>query len=222
MFYTVYKITNKVNGKIYIGTHQTNDLDDGYMGSGTYLKKVQETIGIEHFDKEILKICDSASEMYEMEFNIVDDSFINRHDTYNLVPGGGEGWRYINDRNLNLYGSNSENMKLVQPLGVARRKWLLTHDKDWLVNYSLLMSKAIIASYENGRKNGFEGKSHSEETKKKMSEARKGKVSGENNPSFGSMWIHNLEEKLSKKIKKEEFSDWEAKGWLKGRKMKFN
>ncbi len=28
-------------------------------------------------------------------------------------------------------------------------------------------------------------------------------------------------EKVSKKIKKDEFSEWEAKGWLKGRKMKF-
>ena len=34
MFYTIYKITNKINGKIYIGKHQTKDPYDLYYGSG--------------------------------------------------------------------------------------------------------------------------------------------------------------------------------------------
>ena len=31
MKYTIYQITNNLNGKIYIGKHQTKDLDDGYI-----------------------------------------------------------------------------------------------------------------------------------------------------------------------------------------------
>ena len=38
MHYTIYKITNKINNKFYIGMHQTKKLDDGYMGSGKRLK----------------------------------------------------------------------------------------------------------------------------------------------------------------------------------------
>ena len=38
MFYTVYKTTNLVNGRIYIGSHKTENLDDskdGWTVAGT-------------------------------------------------------------------------------------------------------------------------------------------------------------------------------------------
>ncbi len=45
---------------------------------------------------------------------------------------------------------------------------------------------------------------------------------GVKNSQFGSIWIYNLELKISKKIKKEELPKWKQDGWLKGRKIKFD
>ena len=87
----LYKITNKINNKIYIGVHSTDDLDDGYMGSGVILKLAKEKYGEENFVKEILEFFDTSKEMLDAEANVVNPEFRKRKDTYNIAIGGNGG-----------------------------------------------------------------------------------------------------------------------------------
>lgn len=91
MFYTIYKITNIKTGKIYIGQHVTDNLNDGYMGSGTRIINSINKYGKESFDKEILFVYDTFEEMDIKEAELVTDEFIRRPDTYNIITGG-TGW----------------------------------------------------------------------------------------------------------------------------------
>lgn len=44
-YYFTYKITNLLNGRYYLGIHATNNLDDGYMGSGVCIKGAIKSMG---------------------------------------------------------------------------------------------------------------------------------------------------------------------------------
>lgn len=108
MNYIVYKTTNKINGKVYVGVHKTEtpDIFDGYLGCGCYTNKPstwnQKTnsifplaiikYGVENFKREILFIYDGTLQgrelAYKKEEEIVNDEWINSDMTYNLIKGG--------------------------------------------------------------------------------------------------------------------------------------
>ena len=102
MFYYLYEIKNTVNNKIYVGVHQTKDINDGYMGSGTVINRAYEKYGKEQFVKTVLEYFNTREDMISQEIEIVNEDFLLRDDTYNVRRGGTGGFDYINKNGLNI------------------------------------------------------------------------------------------------------------------------
>ncbi|MDD5649042.1 MAG: GIY-YIG nuclease family protein [Candidatus Nanoarchaeia archaeon] len=88
MFNYFYKITNLVNGHFYYGVHKTNNLEDGYMGSGKRCNYAQKKYGKKNFKKEIIAFFDTYEQALEMESQIVNEELINDPNCYNLSLQG--------------------------------------------------------------------------------------------------------------------------------------
>lgn len=90
-YHYMYKITNIINNKFYIGIHATDDLGDGYFGSGYYLKLAIKKYGKINFIKEIMEYFTSYDKLNKREREIVNIDFVKRRDTYNNEIGGAGG-----------------------------------------------------------------------------------------------------------------------------------
>lgn len=211
MHFTVYQITNKINGKIYIGKHQTKDLNDSYMGSGKMLKRAQKKYGIENFSKEILFNFGYEELMNAKEAELVTEDFCLREDTYNLCSGGQGGFSFIN--RLGINGSKAGRTKggLSQADQSREVFRLRNSSKEW-------HKKRVDTIYERHGPDAFKtfaGQKHTDSAKEKMRLNRQSRGNGAKNSQFGSMWITDgIQNKKIKNI------DHIPDGWYKGRKMK--
>jgi hypothetical protein len=215
-YYIIYKITNKINGKIYIGSHKTNYLNDNYMGSGKYLTHAIQKHGIENFTKEILYVFDTPEQMYAKEAELVNENFLVETNTYNLKVGGFGGWDYINNNEELRIAKNKKARKNANKNGALEKakkaKAELMKDPVYVKQIGQKISEA-----NKGKPGIFKGKNHSQESRKKMSLSSKGKTVGEKNSQYGTIWITNGQE--NKKIKKDSII---PSGWYKGRKIQTN
>jgi len=88
MHYTIYKITNHINGKYYIGRHATKNVNDSYMGSGIGIKNAINKYGVENFTKEIIATADNADALWDLEKEIVNEDVVKDPMSYNNAYGG--------------------------------------------------------------------------------------------------------------------------------------
>ena len=86
----IYRITNLLNSKIYIGSDTKNGGkgDPSYMGSGILIKKAIEKYGIANFKKEILFQCSSSDELKTKETECIrENRSFDRSIGYNISDG---------------------------------------------------------------------------------------------------------------------------------------
>lgn len=93
--YYIYKTTNIVNNKFYIGKSsiKNNSIDHWYLGSGVLLKKAINKYGRDNFKKEIIEWCASLEESNEREKYWIEKlDALNLNIAYNIATGGDGGY----------------------------------------------------------------------------------------------------------------------------------
>lgn len=151
--YCIYRITNKINSKTYIGLHKYKDLNDNYMGSGKRLWEAYRKYGFENFEKKILVFNISKREhadLLEKTFIASEREKVGIKACYNLADGGQGG-------NNPMYGKHHSEE--------TRRKLSEAH----------------------------KGKHWSEEVRRKMSETRKGRIAWNKGNKGLLHWYNNGE-----------------------------
>jgi hypothetical protein len=236
-YHFLYKTTNLINNKYYIGVHSTNDLDDGYLGSGTLLKRaICKKYGKENFKLEILEFFNNRDLLMSKERELVTETRMKDELCMNLKLGGSGGfsdeWQK-RGRELAVLSlkEKRKDEEWVSKLGNSISNSLKERFKDNPPNYiptfkgkkhtDEVRKKISIASSlsQSGEGNSQYGKLKSDETIRKISETLKLKhKNGEvNSHLYGAFWISNDELQISKKLKKgESIPD----GWYKSAKYR--
>jgi len=197
-YHFIYKTTNVLSGKYYIGMHSTDNLDDGYMGSGKRLRYSINKYGKENHKVEILEFVDTRAELKAREAEIVNLNEIAKEECMNLVVGGQGGFISLEGAKKGREVTNTKYKDMIN-------EWTSKGGKTTFIRHGI----------PKDFKYDWSGKNHSEETKQKMSESSKGTGKGSKNSQYGTRWITN--EVDNKKIKK---TDLIPEGWRLGRKIK--
>lgn len=162
-YYIIYKTTNKIDGKIYIGKHKTKNLSDNYMGSGKKLNLAIKKHGLENFEKEILFVFDNEEDMNSKEAELVTKEFVEEDTNYNLCPGGNGGFGYINSTGLNLRTGMIHSEESRKKMGHLGNKF--NEGRKYSDTTKEKLSKVMSEK--------LKGKTKSEEHKRKIAEAVK-------------------------------------------------
>lgn len=200
-YYFIYRTTNLINGKIYIGVHFTNNILDNYLGSGKVFKSALLKYGKENFNREILYRFQNRQQAFFCESIIVDKAFIERSDTYNTSLGGRAG--------TGMLGKTHSN---------KARKLISEKQRGIPKSKKSKRRMSISAKKRIGEKNNFYGKTHSKETKQYISEFVSKHNIGEGNPCYGKRGMHDPNTLENKFIPLDEIDHYKSIGWNMGLK----
>lgn len=203
-YHFIYKTTNLINGKYYIGMHSTDDLNDGYIGSGKILRRSIAKYGIKNFKFQILEQLPSRKLLKKREEELVNEEQIKNLLCMNLQLGGGGG--FIDENHAKKCHEGSSKYQ--------KKKW---KNKEYRNKIVSLLPERIKRTHKAGKLkyDNFKGKKHTKKTRERMSASKKGKCVGKKNSQFGTCWI--IRNEVNKKIKIENLQIFLNQGWIRGR-----
>ena len=166
MYGYIYKTTNSLNNKIYVGQKKSIVfLSEAYLGSGVALNKAINKYGKENFVVELIDTAESKDELDEKEIYWISklDSR-NPRIGYNIASGGAFG---DSGYHLGMLGKHQS----PKQRAAASKNGSYKRTDEWRAEKSNVMLGNNHGHGNAGRKGVFTGKHHSEETKKKLSKA---------------------------------------------------
>lgn len=193
-----------VNSKYYVGMHSTNNLNDGYIGSGRRLWYSMKKYGKNSFVVEILEFLHDRRSLREREKMLINDDLLKDPMCMNIGRGGEGG--IMNDEHERLLHIGSSIY--------LKKMW---EDGEYRTKTTELLRQNVIRNHKLGkmRYDTFTNKKHTTETKELMSLAHKGRGLGRDNSQYGTCWITNGV--VNKKIKRNDADNFIKNGWRFGR-----
>lgn len=191
-FHYIYKIT-RFDGLYYIGLHSTDNLEDGYFGSGTRLAKSLAYHGKEKHSKEILEFLPSRKAVKDREAELVSESTLKDPLCMNLCKGGQGG--DFTDETREIIATAKRGKKLSEEHKLKVSEALKGKKKPEGFGQTVAASltgrnlsdehrqacskghlgKKLSEEHRKAQGDGRRGKPRSEEAKRKLSEYMKGK-----------------------------------------------
>lgn len=152
MYHYIYKTTCIVTGKFYFGMHSSDRLDDGYKGSGKILNRSIKKYGIAAHITEIISYHPDRKTLKQAERAIITESLLKNPSCMNLKIGGeGGGQKGVTRSSATIERMRKARLKLLS--------------EGWTPSDSSIEKM----------KSKLRGRKHTLETKRKMSESRKGR-----------------------------------------------
>ena len=182
-YHVIYKTTCLVTGRYYIGMHSTDNLADGYIGSGKRLWSSIRKHGAEKHVCEVLEHLSSREALTLREAELVNNQLLKDKQCMNLTRGGQGDWAYVTVKRGKAATVRAS------LAGVEKRKQLLA-DPTWRAQYTA-RCKGDQTNFGEAYKDAFKGKSHTEETKRLIAEKSAKANAGAGNPAFGMKWVTN-------------------------------
>jgi NUMOD3 motif-containing protein len=181
-FHFIYKTKCLITGKYYFGMHSTNDLDDGYLGSGKRLRYSIRKYGRENHIREIFEDCSEQGREFlrDREALIVDNERLSDEKCLNLCVGGNAHDKYKRGQKC-----SEETCKKISE--ALRGRKLSTDHRQKLSEKKKGENHPFF-----GKSSPMKGKTHSAETRARLSA-----VTGEKHHAFGKKFSEEHRRKLS-------------------------
>lgn len=215
-YHYIYKTTCIITNRYYIGMHSTENLEDGYKGSGKRLWHSIKKHGIENHVCEILEYLPSRKELAEREKEIINEELLDDDLCMNLALGGTGGFGYCNSILTSEHRKKNGRKTGAKNILATRKK--IDSDPILRERYGNALSKGLKSKIE---KDGFwlnQTYSNSKEAilKKKETFKKLRHQQGENNSQFGSKFKFIHKNGILKKVSLTKVTEYLLDGWTLG------